>query len=363
MSDAFLASAAATAVRQPGTSWSGSESILRELFGRVVYSVSTVPQYYIFTKMSKRFHGQRFQAFGLLLTCGFQLSCLPAVFAQTALSPGGSYASEAVVDAQVERARADVGRIERLVADGTLPRIKLDEARLHLADAEDEAVLTRTLYGLRMAGSMTPQEGDGMLAAAQRRVERARAFFDERQKLLASGAIAKVDLESASRELEDRERVLGFAQDRLRLLKELAAMAESERQFAKSADANSLKNSIIRSAGNGSFSLGDLTPIQSQFEKKFHRTLPISALGQTLTHQSLGLDHKNRVDVALSPTQPEGVWLLALLDRLHVPYLAFRTAVVGAATAPHIHIGPGSTRLQSGFSAMGGHTAYSPKVR
>ncbi len=70
MSDAFLASAAATAVRQPGTSWSGSESILRELFSRVVYSVSTVPQYYIFTKMSKRFHGQKSQAFGLFLTCG-----------------------------------------------------------------------------------------------------------------------------------------------------------------------------------------------------------------------------------------------------------------------------------------------------
>jgi hypothetical protein len=120
---------------------------------------------------------------------------------------------------------------------------------------------------------------------------------------------------------------------------------------------------VIRSDGNGSFSLGDLTPIEAQFEKKFHRTLPISALGQTLTHQSLGLDHKDRVDVALSPVQPEGVWLLALLNRLHVPYLAFRNAVPGAATAPHIHIGLGSTRLQAGLGAPSIRSAYSSRVR
>ena len=92
--------------------------------------------------------------------------------------------------------------------------------------------------------------------------------------------------------------------------------------------------------------MGDLTAISAQFEKRFHHALPVSALGQTLLHQSMGLDHRNRVDVALNPDQPEGLWLRALLERLHVPYLAFRSAVAGAATAPHIHIGTGSTRLK-----------------
>ena len=215
-----------------------------------------------------------------------------------------------------------------------MPRAKLDELRAQLADLEDQALLTRTLYGLRTPDSMTEEEGNEMLAAAQRRVERARGTFEERKRLLDSGAIARVDFESASRELEDRQRILGFAEDRLRLVKELTAMAETESQLEKSAEAKTLKNAMIRSDGNGAFSLGDLTPIQAQFEKKFHHALPISAMGQTLTHQLLGLDHKNRVDVALSPAQPEGVWLLALLDRLHVPYLAFRSAVAGAATAP-----------------------------
>ncbi len=265
------------------------------------------------------------------------------------LPPSDSSPIAAVADAQVARAKADLERTERLVADGTLPRAKLDEVRAQLADAEDEALLKRTLYGLRTAGNMTGEEAAGMLAAAERRASRAKAAFDERQRLFASGAIAKLDVENAAHELEDRERVLGFAKDRVRLLNELASMAETERQAAKSAEATSLKNSVIRSDGNRSFSLNDLTPIEAQYEKQFHRPLPISAMGQTLTHQSLGLDHRNRVDVALSPTQPEGVWLLALLDRLHVPYLAFRSAVAGAATAPHIHIGLGSTRLQAGF--------------
>jgi hypothetical protein len=336
---------------------------LSELFCRVVYAVSTVSGYYIFNNMSKCLRGHVPTLIGLFLTGTVYLLPASIVDGQESAVLARSSSTGAVASAEVERAKADVQRIERLVADGTLPRVKLDEARAHLADAEDQAVLTRTLYGLRTESSISEEEANEMLAAAQRRVDRAQAFFNERQNLLASGAIARVDIEGASRDLEDRQRVLGFAKDRLRLLKELASMAENERQLAKSAQATAWKNSVIRSGGNGSFSLAELTSIQSEFEKKFHHALPISALGQTLTHQSLGLDHRNRVDVALSPVQPEGVWLLALLDRLHVPYLAFRNALAGAATAPHIHIGPGSTRLQAGLGAPAGHSAYSPALR
>ena len=310
--------------------------------------------------MSKRLNGYIPVLVGLFFTGATYLSPPPVLAAgQSSSSPASSSSSGNAVTPEVQRAKSELERTERFVADGTLPRVKLEEARSHLDDAEDEAVLKRTLYGLRTAGSMTEEEGNEMLAAAQRRVERARTAFEERERLLASGAIARVDLESASRELDDRKRDLGFAEDRLRLLKELTAMAETERQLTRS---NTLQNSMIRSDGNGVFSLGDLTPIQAQFEKKFHRPLPISALGQTLTHQSLGLDHRNRVDVALSPSQPEGIWLLALLDRLHVPYLAFRSAVAGAATAPHIHIGLGSTRLQTDFRPSS-HSVYSRNVR
>jgi hypothetical protein len=62
-------------------------------------------------------------------------------------------------------------------------------------------------------------------------------------------------------------------------------------------------------------------------------------------HRSLGFDHRDRVDVALNPDQTEGRWLMSLLDRLSVPYIAFRHAVAGRATGAHIHIGLPSPRL------------------
>ena len=53
----------------------------------------------------------------------------------------------------------------------------------------------------------------------------------------------------------------------------------------------------------------------------------------------MGFDHRERFDVAINPDQEEGRWLMRLLDRLRVPYIAFRRAVAGRATGAHIHIG------------------------
>ncbi len=108
---------------------------------------------------------------------------------------------------------------------------------------------------------------------------------------------------------------------------------------------HTMENSLIRYDGRTDFKLGDLPAIQTAFKARFHHDLPVSALGQTLVHQTMGLDHHNKVDVALNPEQPEGLWLRSYLEKIHMSYLAFRSAVAGAATAPHIHIGSGSSRL------------------
>jgi len=73
--------------------------------------------------------------------------------------------------------------------------------------------------------------------------------------------------------------------------------------------------------------------------------LPVSADGETAVHQAMGFDHRNRVDVALFPDTAEGKWLRHYLEASSIPYYAFRSLVVGKATAAHIHIGPPSTRL------------------
>ena len=249
----------------------------------------------------------------------------------------------------VEKAQSDVTRIKALVEQGTLPPLRLTEAEAALADAQDQNILANTLYTTRSVQQMTPAEVDGMVDAAKRRVARQEAVYETRRKFLDMGIIAKSDLTSFEDELNSRKRVLELAENRVKLLNELKDMAKAEEQLERSAaNATNLaaKNVMIHYDGNGLFDFADLTTVSSQFEKQFHRQLPVSALGQTSVHQAMGLDHRNRVDVALNPDQEEGIWLRALLERLHIPYLAFRSAVAGAATAPHIHIGPGSSRLK-----------------
>ncbi|MBV8894906.1 MAG: hypothetical protein JO051_00220 [Acidobacteriaceae bacterium] len=248
----------------------------------------------------------------------------------------------------VQRAKDDVIRIQALVADGTLPKTALDEAKAKLADAEDEEILFETLYSELHTENMTDTQAREMLAAAQRRVDRQQAIVAEKQKLLDSGIMARSEVAVFQDELDSRKRVLDLAKNRVQLRNELLQMAEAERALERAAQwgGASLNGVMIRYEGNGLFSLSDLPTISTEFEKHFHSALPVSALGQTLVHQSMGLDHRNRVDVALNPDSSEGVWLRKLLERLHVPYLAFRSAVAGAATAPHIHIGPESTRLK-----------------
>jgi len=102
-----------------------------------------------------------------------------------------------------------------------------------------------------------------------------------------------------------------------------------------------------RRPGLGTFDeTRDLQAIEKAFEAEFDRPLPISADGETDVHRALGFDHRGRVDVAIDPRAPEGVWLRRYLRSRKIPYYAFTSAVAGKATAAHIHIGPGSTRLQ-----------------
>lgn len=282
---------------------------------------------------------------GLLFCC---LAGLGAPGRLTAADDIHSHPVNALASTLVQRAQDEVARIEALVADGTLPKSALDEAKAKLADAQDQEILFETLYGEVHVENMTEEEAQQMLAAAQRRVDREQATVTEKQNLLDSGIMARSELAVFQDELDSRKRVLELAKNRVQLRNQLQQMAEAEQRLERAAQmgAASLKNAMIRYDGNGLFSLSDLPTISTEFEKHFHSPLPVSALGQTLVHQSMGLDHRNRVDVALNPDSNEGVWLRQLLERLHVPYLAFRSAIAGAATAPHIHIGPESTRLK-----------------
>lgn len=272
------------------------------------------------------------------------ICCLPAAAQFNAADDPPDPQPSALSRSLVDRAQERLDRIKALVDNGTLPKSQLEEAQGKLADAQDDAILSGTLYGQIRVQDMTAEQAAAMVDAAQRRLERQEKIVADRRGLLDSGIISQAEFRSYLDELEARRSVLELARNRARLLEDLQRMADVEQRFERAAQA--LKGAFIRYDGNGQFSLDDLPAIEAQFEKRFHHALPISAMGQTLVHQAMGLDHRNRVDVALNPDQQEGVWLRQLLERLHVPYLAFRSAIAGAATAPHIHIGTGSTRLK-----------------
>ncbi len=270
------------------------------------------------------------------------LMCGQALLAADVQTP----AYHALSATLLERAQNEVTRIKALVESGTLSKAQLDEAEAKLADAQDEAILMDTLYSQIRVQDMTDAQAQAMLEAAQRRVDRQAKLVADRRNLLQAGVLARSEVESFESELDARKRVLSLAADRIRLLNDLRAMADAEQKFERAAQtAANLKSVMLRYNGDGIFKLSELSAISSDFQQRFHRALPVSAIGETRLHQSMGLDHRNRVDVALNPDSVEGAWLRQLLEKLRIPYLAFRSAMAGAATAPHIHIGLGSTRL------------------
>jgi hypothetical protein len=101
---------------------------------------------------------------------------------------------------------------------------------------------------------------------------------------------------------------------------------------------------LLRFNGGSAWSLADAPKVEKFFLQTFGRGLPVTAFGQTLTHDRLRFDHRNAMDVALHPDSNEGRSLLAYLRQRGIPFIAFRGAVPGAATGAHIHIGHPSVR-------------------
>lgn len=102
---------------------------------------------------------------------------------------------------------------------------------------------------------------------------------------------------------------------------------------------------LARFNGGFKWSLKQAPQIERYFSQTFRRRLPVTAMGQSETHNRLRFDHRDAMDVALHPDSAEGKALTAHLRKAGIPFTAFRGAVTGASTGPHIHIGRPSGRL------------------
>ena len=262
------------------------------------------------------------------------LVCASCVYAQTEEPP------------EVLRARAGVEKLRALVEAGVLPRAQLEKAEAEIADAQDAALLRKTLYG----SELTDDQAGDMLAAAQRRVDRRRKAYEDGKKLVDSGVASLLSLSNYLEELDFARKEFDLAESRARLTHELTQMAQAEGQLDAKLDHHpeEARELADHYEGDGAFNMLTFARVETDFDKQFGKALPISAMGETAVHRSLGFDHRGRVDVAIHPDQPEGHWLLEYLVDHRIPYFAFRHAVPGKATGAHIHIGPMSTRLKLG---------------
>lgn len=249
-------------------------------------------------------------------------------------------------DGPVVAARAELARVQGLVDSGALPRASLAKAAAALADAQDAAILRRTAYG----SELNVDQAEEMVAAANRRLERRQKAVDAATQLVAAGAAPRTSLQPLVDDLEQERKEVSLVETRAKLIRELGEMVSAEENFL-----NKLTNSPTEAAqladsysGDGVFAYATYAKVEIAFRERFGKPMPVSAIGETAVHRAMGFDHRGRVDVAINPDQPEGVWLLEYLKQNHIPFFAFRGAVKGKATGAHIHIGPMSTRLASG---------------
>jgi len=183
-------------------------------------------------------------------------------------------------------------------------------------------------------------------------VKKAEEKLEQSKKLLAEGLIPKTQLEQYERALAvAKQKVAETNRSMTSADEQVAAVlveAEANEQISK--NLRLAKQGLVRTSaftrytGAGGWNLGDSWKVQRFFYDTFNKQLPIAVFGQGPIHDRWRLDHHNAMDIQLHPDGVEGRALLEFLQKNGIPYLAFRSAIPGTATGPHIHIGRPSHR-------------------
>lgn len=233
------------------------------------------------------------------------------------------------------------GAAQKLVSEA--PSAELSRARAALiGSTEEHKASTAELLRLKEA-----------------EIERDAAKLEQLRGLYADGIISRSDLERGETALSESRARLEELRRQIADSERLIAEIEAAEELAKSqpasfagaaltrryAPAYRTGGALIRYTGKTGFSPAHFGDVQAFFASAFGRQLPVSAFGQTATHNHLGYDHSRAVDVALHPDSAEGRALIGYLQSRGIAFLAFRSAVPGASTGPHIHIGRPSGRI------------------
>lgn len=188
-----------------------------------------------------------------------------------------------------------------------------------------------------------------VLALQQQDQKRAADLVESRRKLLELGIVAKRQVQESEQELAATQAHTAATQKQLNEIEQLIAEVKAAEELAKQPQVvpGVLRSSglLIRYVGASRWNLSDFGKVDAFYRLKYGRPLPVSAFGQTLTHNQLGFDHRGAVDVAIHPDSAEGQALIGYLQTQGISFIAIRAAISGSATGAHIHIGPASHRI------------------
>lgn len=190
-----------------------------------------------------------------------------------------------------------------------------------------------------------------LMMTYEKKLENQTADYERKKEFYEKNLISSRELQETERAVNstraEMQRVREWiAEDDVALsLSEEAAQEEITRLPALALGGYDETVTLIRYNGTANWSLADARKIKAFFLDRFGYPLPISALGQSSTHDRMGLDHRDALDVAVRPDSPQGRALIAYLRKASIPFIAFRNAVRGVATGAHIHIGRPSLRL------------------
>ncbi|HXD32694.1 MAG TPA: hypothetical protein VN643_16345 [Pyrinomonadaceae bacterium] len=193
---------------------------------------------------------------------------------------------------------------------------------------------------------------DKLLPLYDKELQTAQEKAAKSKELETQGLISKKELADAERavtevklKIDDIHKQMASADDQIA---QVLVEIESEKQLAKLKKIPKggmvMTTSFVRFNGAGAWSISLAGTVDAFFRQKFGHPLPIAVLGQGNIHNRWRLDHRNAMDLSLNPNGAEGQAVMDYLRSRGIPFSAFRQAIPGTATGPHIHVGLPSHR-------------------
>jgi hypothetical protein len=267
--------------------------------------------------------GRRLRATGLAL--GLALSfCAPAAQAwQKSRAKKKTATQEKRAEAEpvseVARLRAQWVQATKDYKASLEQLLPYYEAKLKRAD--EQLVKTRDLYK------------DGLVSK--------RALDDDEQEVKTARAeVANVEGKLKSADVQIAETLVEAEAE-----EEAAKVLAKAKTSPRASGGLLTTTAYIRYGGTRAWSLNEAGGVMQFFSRSYGRQLPVSSYGQSPVHDRWGYDHHNAMDVGISPDSGEGRSLMEYLRSSGIPFTAFRYAIPGTATGPHIHIGRPSHKI------------------